>query len=46
MSQENVVIIRAGYAAWAERDLESWLETLHPEVEFAARRPPLSGWTL
>jgi len=34
MSQDNVVIIRAGYAAWAQRDLESWLETLHPEVEF------------
>src|SRR3954452_7848938 len=34
MSQENVEIARAGYAAWAEGDLDAWLETLHPEVEF------------
>jgi ketosteroid isomerase-like protein len=34
MSQENVEVIRAGYAAWARRDLDTWLETLHPEVEF------------
>src|SRR5215208_8349144 len=34
MSQENVEVIRAGYAAWAKRDLNAWLETLHPEVEF------------
>ena len=34
MSEENVEVIRAGYAAWAQRDLESWLQTLHPEVEF------------
>src|SRR5215207_4249258 len=34
MSQENVEVIRAGYAAWAKRDLNAWLETLHPAVEF------------
>jgi ketosteroid isomerase-like protein len=34
MSQENVEVIRAGYAAWARRDLDTWLETLHPAVEF------------
>jgi len=34
MSEENVKVIRAGYAAWAKRDLDTWLETLHPEVEF------------
>ena len=34
MSAENVEVIRAGYAAWGNRDLDTWLETLHPEVEF------------
>ena len=34
MSRENVEVIRAGYAAWARRDLDTWLETLHPAVEF------------
>lgn len=34
MSQGNAEIIRAGYAAWGRRDLDTWLETLHPEVEF------------
>ena len=34
MSQENVEVIRAGYAAWARCDLDTWLETLHPAVEF------------
>ena len=34
MSHDNVKVIRAGYAAWSNRDLETWLETLHPEVEF------------
>ena len=34
MAEENVEVIRAGYAAWAKRDLDTWLETLHPEVEF------------
>jgi len=29
MSQENVEVIRAGYAAWGNRDLDTWLETLH-----------------
>ena len=31
MSQES--IIRAGYGAWRERDLEAWLEQLDPQVE-------------
>ena len=34
MSQENIEVIRAGYAAWANRDLDTLLEMLHPEVEF------------
>ena len=34
MSQENAEVIRAGYAAWATRDLDALLETLDPEVEF------------
>jgi ketosteroid isomerase-like protein len=34
MSQGNAEITRAGYAAWAKGDLNAWLETLHPEVEF------------
>ena len=34
MSPTNREVIRVGYAAWANRDLETWLETLHPEVEF------------
>ncbi len=34
MSQENVEVIRAGYAAWGNRELDALLDTMHPEVEF------------
>lgn len=34
MTQETVEVIRAGYAAWRNRDLDALLETLHPEIEF------------
>ena len=34
MTQSNAEVVRAGYAAWGRRDLEGWLETLDPEIEF------------
>ncbi|MDQ3102335.1 MAG: nuclear transport factor 2 family protein [Actinomycetota bacterium] len=34
MSQENIEVIRAGYAAWGNRELDALLDTMHPEVEF------------
>ena len=34
MTQENIEVIRTGYGAWAKRDLDAWLETLHPDIEF------------
>jgi ketosteroid isomerase-like protein len=30
---ENVEIVRAAYAAWGNRDLDTLLEAMHPEVE-------------
>jgi ketosteroid isomerase-like protein len=34
MSQENVEIVRAAFAAWNRGDLDAWLETFHPKVEW------------
>jgi ketosteroid isomerase-like protein len=34
MSQENVEVIRAIYAAWDARDLDALLEVTDPEIEF------------
>jgi ketosteroid isomerase-like protein len=34
MSQENVEVIRAAYAAWTASDLDAMLETADPEIEF------------
>jgi ketosteroid isomerase-like protein len=34
MSQENVKIVRAAFAAWNQGDLNAWLETFHPKVEW------------
>ena len=34
MSQENVEVVRAAFAAWNRGDLNAWLETFHPEVEW------------
>jgi hypothetical protein len=34
MSQENVEVIRAIYAAWDTRDLDALLELTDPEIEF------------
>jgi len=34
MSQENVEIVRACFAAWSNQDLNALLEVMHPEVEF------------
>ena len=31
---ENRELILAGYDAWNRDDLDAWLQTLHPEVEF------------
>lgn len=34
MSQENVEIVRRLYKAWSEDDLEAFLATVHPRIEF------------
>ena len=34
MSQENVEVVRAAFAAWNRGDLNAWLETFHPKVEW------------
>jgi len=34
MSQENVELVRQGYAAWNKRDMDAMLARLHPDVEF------------
>jgi ketosteroid isomerase-like protein len=34
MSQENVEVIRAIYAAWDARDLDALLELTDPDIEF------------
>jgi ketosteroid isomerase-like protein len=34
MSQENVEIVRAAFAAWNRGDLDAWLETFHPTAEW------------
>ena len=31
----NSELVRKGYEAWNQDDRDAWLETLHPEVEFA-----------
>ncbi len=34
MSQENVELVRRGYAAFNRQDFEAWLDFLDPQVEF------------
>ena len=34
MSQENVEIVRKGYAAWNRGDMEAMLALLHPDLEY------------
>jgi len=34
MSQENVEVVKAAFAAWNRGDLNAWLETFHPKVEW------------
>jgi len=34
MSQENAEIVRRGYKAWREQDLDALLELLAPDFEF------------
>jgi uncharacterized protein len=34
MSQENVEVVRAAFEAWNQGDLDAWLETFDPEVEW------------
>src|SRR4051812_6287302 len=36
MSEENVEIVRASFAAWNRGDREGWLASLHPEVEWSS----------
>jgi ketosteroid isomerase-like protein len=34
MSQENVGVVRRAFEAWNRGDLDAWLETFHPKVEW------------
>jgi ketosteroid isomerase-like protein len=34
MSQENVDVTRRSLEAWNRGDLDAWLETGHPEIEW------------
>ena len=34
MSQENVEIARRAFEAWNRGDIESWLESQHPDIEW------------
>ncbi|MEO7197480.1 MAG: nuclear transport factor 2 family protein [Solirubrobacterales bacterium] len=49
MSEENVEIVRAVYAAWTDHDLDALLEMYHPEAEirtsgsFPDLKPSYSG---
>jgi ketosteroid isomerase-like protein len=36
MSQENVAIERRAIDAWQRDDLDSWLATFHPDIEYHA----------
>ena len=36
MSQEHVDLVRRSLDAWHEDDLDAWLETAHPEVEWVS----------
>jgi ketosteroid isomerase-like protein len=33
MSQQNVEVVRAAYAAWNERQLEAAMDLVHPDIE-------------
>ena len=43
MSEENVELLRQAAEAWNRRDLQSWLEFLHPEIEWIAGRSRLES---
>jgi ketosteroid isomerase-like protein len=36
MSQENIEIVRRGYAAWNRGDMDAMLAVLHPDLEYVA----------
>jgi ketosteroid isomerase-like protein len=37
MSQENVEKVRASLDAWNRGDVDAWLETAHPEIEWVSQ---------
>jgi ketosteroid isomerase-like protein len=41
MSEESVEIIRRSFERWMRGDLEGWLETIHPEIEWDISTHPL-----
>jgi ketosteroid isomerase-like protein len=45
MSQENVEVLEAGYAAIARGDLEAFLAVAHPEIEFRSLVAEAEGRT-
>lgn len=45
MSQENVEILRGGFEAFAQGDVEAVLDRLDPDVEWSAAIAPILGVT-
>jgi ketosteroid isomerase-like protein len=43
MSRENVEVVRQSLKAWQRDDLEKWLSTLDPEVEFHSAERLVEG---
>jgi hypothetical protein len=41
VSQENVELVRKGYAAWAEGDIETVFSLLHPDIALEEREETL-----
>jgi ketosteroid isomerase-like protein len=36
MSQENVEVVKAGFDAWNRGDVDAWLGSGHPEIEWSS----------
>jgi ketosteroid isomerase-like protein len=43
MSRENVEVVRRSIAAWQQDDLETWLATLDPDVEWHSAERLVEG---
>jgi ketosteroid isomerase-like protein len=43
MSEENVAAYRASFQAWRRGDIETWIESMDPEIEWDFSAYPLPG---